>query len=162
MPTPIVETRNLTYRYGDFLAVKDLSFHIEPGEVFGLLGPNGAGKSTTISMLTCLLPPTSGSAAVAGLDVARSAAEVKRLIEQSSGLTILIVLILAIASGAMSPNIAVPGLQWLTPHFWAIRGFQNIITREMGLSGALQPAAVLTGMALLCFALAVWRFRFED
>ena len=80
MPTPIVETRNLTYRYGDFLAVKDLSFHIEPGEVFGLLGPNGAGKSTTISMLTCLLPPTSGSAVIAGLDVASSAAEVKRLI----------------------------------------------------------------------------------
>jgi len=108
--------------------------------------------------LAAVILPTAAVIAALGILIAALA----RTTGQSSGLTILIVLILAIASGAMSPNIAVPGLQWLTPHFWAIRGFQNIITREMGLSGALQPAAVLSGMALLCFALAVWRFRFED
>ncbi len=108
--------------------------------------------------LAAVILPTAAVIAALGILIAALA----RTTGQSSGLTILIVLILAIASGAMSPNIAVPGLQWLTPHFWAIRGFQNIITREMGLSGALQPAAVLTGMALLFFGLAVWRFRFED
>lgn len=108
--------------------------------------------------LAAVILPTAAVIAALGILIAALA----RTTGQSSGLTILIVLILAIASGAMSPNISFPGLQWLTPHFWAIRGFQNIITREMGLSGALLPAAVLTGMALLCFGLAVWRFRFED
>lgn len=108
--------------------------------------------------LAAVILPTAAVIAALGILIAALA----RTTGQSSGLTILIVLILAIASGAMSPNISFPGLQWLTPHFWAIRGFQNIITRQMGLSGALQPAAVLTGMALLCFGLAVWRFRFED
>ena len=108
--------------------------------------------------LAAVILPTAAVIAALGILIAALA----RTTGQSSGLTILIVLILAIASGAMSPNIAVPGLQWLTPHFWAIRGFQNIITLDMGLSGALQPAAVLTGMALLFFGLAVWRFRFED
>ncbi len=109
-------------------------------------------------VLAAVILPTAAVIAALGILIAALA----RTTGQSSGLTILIVLILAIASGAMSPNIAIPGLQWLTPHFWAIRGFQNIITRQMGLSGALLPAAVLTGMALLCFGLAVWRFRFED
>ena len=108
--------------------------------------------------LAAVILPTAAVIAALGILIAALA----RTTGQSSGLTILIVLILAIASGAMSPNIAIPGLQWLTPHFWAIRGFQNIITRQMGLSGALLPAAVLTGMALLFFGLAVWRFRFED
>jgi len=113
--------------------------------------------TSPLALAAVILPTAAGIAAL-GILIAALA----RTTGQSSGLTILIVLILAIASGAMSPNISFPGLQWLPPHFWAIRGFQNIITREMGLSGALLPAAVLTGMALLCFGLAVWRFRFED
>ena len=75
---PLVEARNLTKRYGDFIAVDDLTFHVAPGEIYGLLGPNGAGKTTTILMLLGLSEPTSGEARVLGLDPARSPLEVKR------------------------------------------------------------------------------------
>ena len=76
----MLETRNLTRRFGNLAAVDAMSLTVEPGEVFGLLGPNGAGKSTAIKMLTTLLPPTSGSASVAGFDVLRHAVNVRRLI----------------------------------------------------------------------------------
>jgi ABC-2 type transport system ATP-binding protein len=64
-PAPIVE--HLTKRFGDRLAVDDVSFSVAAGEVFGFLGPNGAGKTTTVRVLATLLAPTSGSAVVAGL-----------------------------------------------------------------------------------------------
>ncbi len=64
-----VEVAGLTRCFGDFVAVDDLTFTVETGEVFGFLGPNGAGKTTTIKMLTGLLPPSSGEGRVAGLDV---------------------------------------------------------------------------------------------
>ena len=76
----VVQARNLVKKYGDKTAVDDVSFEIQPGEVFGLLGPNGAGKSTAISMLTGLYPPTSGGATVVGHDVVKETAKVKRLI----------------------------------------------------------------------------------
>src|SRR5580692_6851840 len=66
-----VEVENLTKRFGDFVAVDALSFSVGHGEIFGLLGPNGAGKSTLIRMLTTLVPPTSGTAMVAGHDIIR-------------------------------------------------------------------------------------------
>lgn len=69
MPTPFIETRNLIKRYGDKLAVKDVTFDVHGGEIFGFLGPNGAGKTTTIKMIVGLLQPTSGSVKVAGFDV---------------------------------------------------------------------------------------------
>lgn len=69
--TSVIEVEHLTRRFGDFFAVKDLSFVVEQGEIFGYLGANGAGKSTTIRMLTGLLGPTEGRAIVAGCDVAR-------------------------------------------------------------------------------------------
>ena len=56
----IIEVKNLTKKFGDFTAVKDISFNVGKGEIFAMLGPNGAGKSTTIKMLTTLLVPTSG------------------------------------------------------------------------------------------------------
>jgi ABC-2 type transport system ATP-binding protein len=65
---------------GGVEAVRDLDLTVAAGEVFGFLGPNGAGKTTTVRMLCTLLPPTAGSASVAGLDVVRSAAEVRRRI----------------------------------------------------------------------------------
>jgi ABC-2 type transport system ATP-binding protein len=65
----IVEAQNLVKKFGDFEAVKGVSFNVEEGEVFGLLGPNGAGKTTTISMLTGLFPPTSGTAVINGHDI---------------------------------------------------------------------------------------------
>ena len=60
--TAILEVHDLVKKYGDFIAVKGISFDIEEGEIFSLLGPNGAGKTTTISMLSTLYPPTSGDA----------------------------------------------------------------------------------------------------
>ena len=71
---------HIVKRYGDFEAVKDVSFTVAGGEIFGLLGPNGAGKSTLIRMMTTLMPVTSGKAMVAGLDVARDPDAVRRLI----------------------------------------------------------------------------------
>jgi ABC-2 type transport system ATP-binding protein len=73
-----IETRELTRRFGELVAVDRVSLSIEAGEIFGLIGPNGAGKSTLIKMLTTLLPPSSGSASVAGFDVIHQSAEVRR------------------------------------------------------------------------------------
>jgi ABC-2 type transport system ATP-binding protein len=76
----ILETKNLTRTYGELKAVDNLNLCVEAGETFGLLGPNGAGKTTTIKMLTTLLPPTSGTATIAGFDIRRQAAEVRQSI----------------------------------------------------------------------------------
>ncbi len=65
----LIETRNLVKRYGDKLAVDNVSLQVQGGEVFGFLGPNGAGKTTTIKMIVGLLQPTSGTVHVAGVDV---------------------------------------------------------------------------------------------
>lgn len=75
-----IEVRELTRRFGGFTAVDRLSFEVQPGEIFGFLGANGAGKSTTIRMLCGLLKPTSGTALVGRLDVARDPEGVKRRI----------------------------------------------------------------------------------
>jgi ABC-2 type transport system ATP-binding protein len=76
----ILETRCLTRRFGDLTAVDELNLAVETGEVFGLLGPNGAGKTTVIKMLTTLLPPTAGTATVAGFDIQRQPARVRACI----------------------------------------------------------------------------------
>jgi ABC-2 type transport system ATP-binding protein len=76
----ILETRSLVKRYGPLLAVDDVSFAIEEGEIFGLLGPNGAGKSTTIAMLTGLFPPDSGDIQILGIDAVADVEKVKHLI----------------------------------------------------------------------------------
>lgn len=76
----MIEARELTKRYGDKTVVDTLSFTVKPGEVTGFLGPNGAGKTTTLRMLTTLLPPTGGAATVAGHDLARDPAGVRRKI----------------------------------------------------------------------------------
>ena len=64
----IIDVKNLTKKFGDFVAVKDVSFTVEEGGIFAFLGPNGAGKSTTIKMLTTLLHPTSGAILINGYD----------------------------------------------------------------------------------------------
>jgi len=66
---PVVQVQQLTKRFGGFTAVDRVSFDIHPGEIFGFLGPNGAGKTTVIKMLCGILPPTAGSACVAGFDI---------------------------------------------------------------------------------------------
>jgi len=72
-----IESRALRKQFGDFVAVDDVSFHVEKGEIFGYLGANGAGKSTTIRMLCGLLEPSGGSATVAGHEVGREPMRVK-------------------------------------------------------------------------------------
>jgi ABC-2 type transport system ATP-binding protein len=77
---PAIAVEHAVKRYGDFEAVKDVSFSVAEGEIFGLLGPNGAGKSTLIRMMTTLIPLTAGRAIVAGHDVAKDPDAVRRVI----------------------------------------------------------------------------------
>jgi ABC-2 type transport system ATP-binding protein len=76
----VVEVRNLTKRYDDLVAVNDVSFDIEKGEIFGLLGPNGAGKTTTVEMIESLRKPDGGVILICGLDVSKSLDRVKEVI----------------------------------------------------------------------------------
>jgi len=76
--TPAVVIKDLTRVFGDLTAVDHVSLDIGVGEIFGLIGPNGAGKSTLIRMLATLLPPTSGTASVAGFDIVKAPAAVRR------------------------------------------------------------------------------------
>jgi ABC-2 type transport system ATP-binding protein len=75
--SPLIETINLTKRYGDKLAVDNVSFTVYSGEIFGFLGPNGAGKTTTIKMIVGLLHPTAGAVKVAGYDVVQQPVQAK-------------------------------------------------------------------------------------
>jgi ABC-2 type transport system ATP-binding protein len=75
-----IDVKNIVKKFGDFTAVKGISFSVEAGEIFGLLGPNGAGKSTLIRMLTTLLPPTEGTALINGFDVKQRPDDVRRSI----------------------------------------------------------------------------------
>ena len=74
----MIEAQNLSRRYGDFLAVDDISFAVQEGEILGILGPNGAGKTTTIRMITGFLPPTEGRVTVAGRDLLAAPREARR------------------------------------------------------------------------------------
>jgi ABC-2 type transport system ATP-binding protein len=76
--TEAIQVESLTKRYGDLIAVDDVSFSIHEGEVFGILGPNGAGKTTTLEVIEGLLSPTSGRTLVMGLDTHRESEDVKR------------------------------------------------------------------------------------
>jgi ABC-2 type transport system ATP-binding protein len=76
----ILEVKDLVKNYGDFQAVKGVSFNIKEGEIFSLLGPNGAGKTTTISMLSTLYTPTSGDATIAGHSITKDPMSVRNVI----------------------------------------------------------------------------------
>jgi ABC-2 type transport system ATP-binding protein len=76
----IIETHDLTRKFGNLIAVDHVSFSVKEGEIFGFLGPNGAGKTTTINMLTTLVRSSEGSATVAGFDVAKEANKVRSTI----------------------------------------------------------------------------------
>lgn len=75
---PVIETRNVSRLFGDFIAVNNISFSVYKGEVFGLLGPNGAGKTTTFKMLCGLLPASKGTLRIAGVDVTKAREEARR------------------------------------------------------------------------------------
>jgi len=76
----IIKVENLVKRFGDLVAVNNISFSVAPGEIFGFLGPNGAGKTTTINILCTLTRPTSGRTIIDGLDVVRQQSRVRQLI----------------------------------------------------------------------------------
>ncbi|HDS30675.1 MAG TPA: ATP-binding cassette domain-containing protein [Firmicutes bacterium] len=74
----MIEVENLTKQYGDLVAVDDISFEIDRGEILGFLGPNAAGKTTTLRMLTCYIPPTRGTARVGGYDIFLDSLDVRK------------------------------------------------------------------------------------
>ena len=76
----IIEVRDLVKRFGDFTAVKGISFDVREGEIFGIVGPNGAGKTTTLEIIETLKDPTSGAVIIDGYDVVKSPWQVKRRI----------------------------------------------------------------------------------
>ena len=76
----MITVKGLTKRYARTVAVDHISFEVQKGQIVGFLGPNGAGKTTTMRILTCFLPPTDGSATVAGFDVLEQPMEVKKRI----------------------------------------------------------------------------------
>jgi ABC-2 type transport system ATP-binding protein len=76
----MIETKNLTKKYGNLTAVDDLNLTIKDGDIFGFIGPNGAGKTTTMRVLVTLLEPTRGQASINGLDVRRHGKKVRRLV----------------------------------------------------------------------------------
>jgi lipooligosaccharide transport system ATP-binding protein len=80
MPEVLIIAQDLTKKYDDFLAVDNIDFEVFKGECCGFLGPNGAGKTTTIKMIQCVLPLTSGSLAVAGMNVSEKPREIRKMI----------------------------------------------------------------------------------
>ena len=76
----LINAKNLTKRFGEFVAVDNISFDVSKGECFGFLGPNGAGKTTTMKMITCVMPLTTGKLTVLGMDVTEKAREIKGVI----------------------------------------------------------------------------------
>ncbi len=74
----VIKTEKLTKRFGDFIAANELTFEVDPGEIFGFLGANGAGKTTAMRMLTGLSKPSSGKATIAGFDVYRETEKIKK------------------------------------------------------------------------------------
>ncbi len=80
MPENVIETHSLGRRFGDVIAVEDVTFEVQRGELFGLLGPNGAGKTTLLRLLTGQLEPTSGRSSIMGLDPSKEPLSVKKAI----------------------------------------------------------------------------------
>ncbi|MCW3083128.1 MAG: ABC-type multidrug transport system, ATPase component [Bacteroidetes bacterium] len=78
MDAPVIKTEKLSKRFGDFVAVNEISFEVAAGEIFGFLGANGAGKTTAMRMLCGLSIPTSGAASIAGFDVYKQTEKIKR------------------------------------------------------------------------------------
>lgn len=97
--------------------------------------------------------------AMAGLGVLIAA--LARTEGQANGLAIIIVQTMAVVSGAMFPSISIPGLQAITPHYWSMQGFLNVVSRGQGLEGVLGPVGILVTMAALFFTIGAIRFRFE-
>lgn len=125
------------------LAVSRLVFAIDLGNNFLALGVLILASSLAMACLGILIAAFAHSEA------------------QADGLGSVLVLILAIASGAAFPSIAIPGLQNLTPHYWAIQGFLNLVARGQGFMGILLPVGILLTMSAIFFTIGAVRFRFD-
>ena len=148
-----IEIQGLTKRYGDVVAVDNLTLSIREGELFSLLGVNGAGKTTTIKMLSCLTRPTAGDACLLGHSIVSAAAAVKSVIAVSPQET------------AVAPNLSARenlelmcGVQGFARALWATKineitsllGLESVLDRRAGkLSGGWQRRLSIA-MALIC------------
>ena len=86
----MITVQELTKKYGDLIAVSDISFKVRGGECFGILGPNGAGKTSTMRVIQCVFPKASGKVEVGGLDVDQHPEKIKKILGFSSKKSILI------------------------------------------------------------------------
>jgi ABC-2 type transport system permease protein len=111
----------------------------------------------SLPALIVIIVATAFSAATLGILVAA----IVENENQAGGLTILVVLVLAVISGCISESIQLVGLNMLTPHYWARQGMLNVLQRGMGLEGVWLPAGVLLGMSVLFFVIGARRFKFE-
>lgn len=125
------------------LVVSKLAFSIDLGNNYLALGLLILASSLAMACLGILIAAIAHSEA------------------QADGLGAVLVLILAIASGAAFPSISIPGLQNLTPHYWAIQGFLNLVARGQGTNGILLPVGILLSMSAVFFTIGAVRFRFE-
>jgi ABC-2 type transport system permease protein len=107
--------------------------------------------------LAVIILATALSAATLGILVA----SLVKNENQAGGLTILVVLVLAVISGSISDNIQIMGPNFVTPHYWARQGMLNVLQRGMGLEGVWLPAGILLGLSVVFFAIGARRFKFE-
>lgn len=105
---PIIQLRNVTKRYGGFIAVNDVDLQVHAGEIFGILGPNGAGKTTTLEMIEGLREPDAGSILVAGFDAVKQVDEVRKIIG------------VQLQSTALFPFLSAQELMELFGHFYGV------------------------------------------
>lgn len=117
----------------------------------------GLNLGHSVVGLAIIIAATSMAMAALGILIAALA----RSEGEADGLSTVIVLVMAAISGAMFPTIQIPGLQVITPHYWALQGFLNIISRGQGVEGTFLPAGVLLTMAAVFFTVGAVRFRFE-
>jgi ABC-2 type transport system permease protein len=117
------------------------------------------GVSLGKSPVALALITVASAASVVGLGI--MVAAVVRSEGQAGGLTLLLVLVMAAVSGSLFPLIRIPYLQYATPHYWAIQGFQNVISRGLGVSGVVFESGILLGLAAIFFVIGASRFKFD-
>ena len=111
------------------------------------------------SPLALILLITATSLCIAGMGILIAA--FARNEAQAGVIAIFIVIVMAAISGSLMPQVKIPGISFITPHYWAIEGIQNVISRGMGLDGVLLQSGVLLGMAALFFVIGALRFRYD-
>jgi ABC-2 type transport system ATP-binding protein len=143
----ILQVHYLTKRYGDLVAVDDLSFEVEPGEVFGLLGPNGAGKTTTIRMILDIVPPDAGQITVLGGTPAAAQPRIGYLPEERGlyrNVRVLDMLIyLAELKGADRARARQRALEWLARMGLEDRAHSKVKDLSRGMQQRLQVVAAI-------------------